>query len=279
MFIFMNSIPSVGLGTYQVTKDERGIEAVRYAIEEAGYRHIDCAYLYMNESTIGKALHGVLSRGVVKREDLWITSKLWVTDYDPKKVESACRRSLRDLQLDYLDLYLIHEPSDANSIIKTWKAMEKLVSLGLCKHIGVSNFEIDLMEKLRVAPGVTMQPYANQVELHLYLQQLDLIKYCQNRNIFITGFSCLGAPGYISPKCPALLKDEVLNAIAKDIKRTPAQVELRFLLELGPNVSVLAKSMTPERIRSNLQLDFDLSQEQIDRLKARGIHFRYSDEW
>lgn len=236
----------------------------------------------------------------MKREDLWITSKLWCHEHDPSLDEAACRRTLKDLQLDYLDLYLIHDPyafknidgnprpTDENGnilfdrsipIVDTWKAMEKLVPLGLCKHVGVANFNIDLLEKMRVTPGVTMKPYANQVELHLYMQQPTLVQYCQSRNIFVTGYSCLGTPGYASPDWPAVLKDEVLNEIANDINRPPAQVELRFLLELGSNVGVLAKSMTPERIKSNIQLDFDLTQEQVDRLKTRDIHFRYGDRW
>lgn len=297
-FTIMRTFPRLGFGTWKCQNNEQVTEAVRYAIEEAGYRHIDCAFIYGNETFVGKALHDVLSRGVVKREELWITSKLWCTEHDPKDVEAACRNTLKDLQLDYLDLYLIHDPyaykkidnnpapRDANGnvmfdrtipISDTWKAMEKLVPLGLCKHIGVANFNIELLEKIRVAPGVTMKPYTNQVELHLYLQQPALIQYCQSRNIIVTGYSCLGTPDSASPDCPILLKDEVLNAVAKEINKTPAQTELRFLLELGSNVVVLAKSVTPERIRSNIDLDFELTQEQMERLKNRDRYFRYCD--
>lgn len=297
---FMKSIPRVGLGTWKSGNNDEVTESVRYAIEEAGYRHIDCAYIYLNEANVGKALHDVLSRGVVKREDLFITSKLWSTEHDPKDVEAACRQTLKDLQLNYLDLYLIHDPyaykkidgnpspRDENGdvmfdrtipVVETWKAMEKLVPLGLTRHIGFANFNIDLMEKIRFSPGVTMKPYANQVELHLYLQQPALVQYCQSRNIQLTGYSCLGTPDFASNDCPVLLKDEVLNAVAKEVNRSPAQVELRFLLELGSNVSVLAKSVTPERIKSNIDLDFELSQDQVERLRSRNIQFRYCNRF
>lgn len=168
----MRAFPRIGFGTLRAGSDEQTQEAVRYAIEEAGYRSIDTALIYSNEVAVGKAIKDVISRGVVKREDLWITTKLKDTEHNPDDVEPACRESLKNLGLDYVDLYLIHNPyafkkdpskqiiiqddgySNANANIldrsiqvsDTWKAMERLVKLGISKHIGVSNFNIEILE-------------------------------------------------------------------------------------------------------------------------------------
>lgn len=163
----MEHIPRFSLGTWKSPNDQVVINAVRYAIEEAGYRHIDCAAVYQNEANVGVALHDVLSRGVVKREEPWITSKLWNQYHHAEDVEAACRKTLNDLQLEYLDLYLIHwlipfEKADnpfpsgpdgtvlvdkSVDIHETWKALEKPVEKKLVRHIGVSNFTIELLEK------------------------------------------------------------------------------------------------------------------------------------
>ena len=290
-------IPPVGLGTWKSANNQEVTEAVRCAIEDAGYRHIDCAAIYGNESHVGIALHDVISRGVVKREDLWVTSKLWCTKHHPDDVEAACRQTLKDLQLDYLDLYLIHWPmafkrgddpfprdergemaQEVIPLIDTWHALEKLVEKGLVRHIGGSNFTIELLEKL-IKQDIKIKPYANQVEFHLYLQQEPMIEYCEKRNIRVIGYSTLGTPDSAKPDMPVLLKDPILNEVAQQVGKSVAQVELNFLHRLSSKnmVSTLAKSVTPERIKNNIQLDFKLTDDQVNKLKARDRVYRYCD--
>ena len=292
----MESIPRVGLGTWKSPNTNEVTEAVRYAIEEAGYRHIDCAAIYMNEKAVGDAIKDVISRGVVKRSDLWITSKLWNADHAPEDVENACRKTISDLQCDYLDLYLIHNPmafrkGDCPSledvkkpyptvdipIVDTWKAMQPLVEKGLVRHIGVSNFTIELMEKLRYAEGVTIQPYANQVECHLYMQQGALAQYLRSRGIMLTAYSPLGSMDSGITKGVNILKDPVLLEVANELNQTPAAVELKFLLELSPNIQVIPKSVTKSRIKENNQLNFELSESQMQRLIKRERCTRFAN--
>lgn len=284
----MENIPRFALGTWKSSKTAVS-ETVRYAVEEAGYRHVDCARLYDNEKEIGVALKDLLSRNVVKREDLWITSKLWNTDHSPDLVEEACRQTLENLNLEYLDLYLMHWPIsfphvdefwpfDSSRkkvqlvdipIIETWKAMEKLVEKKLVKRIGVSNFTIELLEKFLLS-DIKILPYANQVEQHLFLQQEALIDFCTKHNIIVEGYRTLGGPiDSRKPNNPIVLENPVLNEIAKEIGKTPAQVELKFLLSLAKDNVVLAKSDNPERLKSNFDLNFELTEEQILKLKGQ----------
>ena len=297
----MQVIPKVGLGTWKSPKDETLINAVKYAIEEAGYRHLDCAACYENEPVVGTALHDLLSRGVVKREELWITSKLWCTKHRPDLVEEACRQTLKDLQLDYLDLYLMHCPSsfivdekntpvplaadghtvltDTVPIFDTWKAMERLVEIGLVKHIGVSNFTIHMLEKLWYNKAVKIQPFCNQIEFHLYMQQEPMRWYLKKRGILLQGYSPLGTNDWRKPEEPCLLEDEELKKVAEETGKSAAEVELRFLDQLGEgNVVLLPKSVTPERIKANIGFDsFTLTDAQMERLKKRERYYRYVD--
>ena len=289
----MKEFPRFGLGTYLC---EKGVtqEQVRYAFEECGYRNIDCAWGYGNEEEVGAAFHDLFERNILKREDVWITTKLWCNAHHPKDVEAQCRESLKKLQLEYVDLYLMHFPfavenvpgnplpmkdgkliiDHSVSVIETWKAMEELVRKGLVRHIGVSNFSIELMEKLRYAEGVTIQPFTNQVECHLYLQQGALIDYCAKRGIIVTTHTSIGNPNTAGSK-PQPLNDEELLRISKEVNRPPANVAIKFLQSLGSNVTVLVKSIRPERIKANIQLDFELSEEQIERLRKRERYLRY----
>ena len=295
----MFNIPTIGLGTWKSPRSDELINAIIYAVKEAGYAHIDCAACYENEDIVGQAFEKLFSMGI-KREQLWVTSKLWNTCHKPELVEPAIRKTLSDLHLDYLDLYLMHYPCafkqlDPNggisgdkfpqengkilfdrdvSFIDTYKAMEQLVSKGLTRHIGVSNFSINQLERLKLS-GITIKPYTNQVEFHLYMQQQPLRRYLHDEGIILTGYSTLGSPDWAKPDQPVLLKDPVLVEIAAETGRTVGEVELRFLNTLEPGASLLCKSVTPERIYKNNHLDFSLSPQQVKRLVERERFVRY----
>jgi len=261
-------MPLLGLGTW---KSDPGLvgSAVREAIRQ-GYRHIDCASVYGNEREIGAAIRDAIANGEVTREELWITSKLWCNSHGRENVEPALRRTLEDLQLDWLDLYLIHwpvpirpgvgfpasgedflPPSDAG-IHATWDGLEAALDAGLTRHIGVSNFSIrklqDLIQHGRIRPEV------NQVELHPLLQQPDLEAFCREHGIHLTAYSPLGSgdrPAQLKAADePVLLENPVITAIAAEHGCSAAQVLLAWHLCRG--VSTIPKSVSPVRLRENL---------------------------
>ncbi|KAJ3215311.1 hypothetical protein HDU67_000588 [Dinochytrium kinnereticum] len=270
-------IPALGLGTWKAQPNEVA-EAVKHAVK-IGYRHLDCAYIYENEKEIGEALRGIFASGI-PRSSLFITSKLWNTFHRPEDVARAIDITLSDLGLQSLDLYLVHWPlafknrGDGNSekdaagktvfdtvpIIDTWRAMEALVDAGKVKAIGVSNFNITKLKAL--LSEARIKPAVNQVELHPYLPQDELLEFCNKNGIHVTAYSPLGS----GKEEPNLLKDEVVTDIAQRNGKSVAQVLISWAIQRG--TSVIPKSSNPKRLEENFN-DFVLSTKDFDALSAR----------
>jgi len=287
-----DEMPMIGLGTWKSPPNEV-YEAVKTALE-AGYRHIDCAPIYGNEDEVGDALSASFDSGVVDRDDLWITSKLWNDAHAPEHVRPALEDTLDDLQLDTLDLYLIHwpvalergieypeSPSDFVSLeevplTETWAAMEELKQDGLVRHIGVSNFNVPKLQHLLDEGDVA--PEMNQVELHPYLQQPELLSFADEQGIPLTAYSPLGS--YDRPDEmkaddePVLLDDPTIAEIAERHDASPAQVLISWAVHRG--TAVIPKSTTPAHIRQNLAAaDLDLTEDDMDAIASLNRSQRY----
>ncbi|XP_072295186.1 aldo-keto reductase family 1 member A1-B [Eucyclogobius newberryi] len=285
-------MPLIGLGTW---KSEPGKvkQAVVWALQ-SGYRHIDCASIYGNEVEIGDALQETLGTGKpLRREDVFVTSKLWNTKHHPEDVEPSLLQSLKDLRLDYLDLYLIHWPHgfrrgeepfpraedgaliyDDTDYKETWAAMEKLVEKGLVRAIGLSNFNSRQMDDIRAV--ATILPAVLQVEAHPYLAQEQLLAHCQERGVVMTAYSPLGSAdrAWKQPDEPVLLQEPVINTLALKYHKSPAQILLRWQTQRG--VVVIPKSVTESRIQENIQVfDFTLQPEEMDSISALNRNWRY----
>ena len=284
-----DKLPPFGLGTWLSKPDEvynAVLEALRY-----GYRHIDCAYIYKNEVEVGMALDYAFRYGIVKREELFITSKLWNSDHDPERIENAINRSLSNLQLKTLDLYLMHwpvafasgkdiatEPEELVSLDDvplsiTWEGMDKLRQKGLTAHIGVSNFNIPKLQQLKDATNI--KPEVNQIELHPYFQQDELVAYCQKENILVTAYSPLGSRHLIKSE-QAINQHPVIAAVAEKHKCTTSQVLLAWGMQRG--TSVIPKSVNPERIHENFDaLKVKLDNEDMKQIKTIDKNYRLSN--
>jgi len=276
-----STMPLIGLGTW---KAERG--EVRRAVEHAvraGYRHIDCASVYQNEDEVGEALDYVVSRGLVRREELFVCSKVWNTDHSASRVRKACEASLRALKVDYLDLYLIHWPVTGNagadvspSIRETWEALESLVRDGLVRSIGTSNFSAKKLSD--ILSYATVKPSVCQVEVHPYHRNDALLSFCRGHGIHVTAFSPLGSPDSesIFPRAvpdAVLMRDPRVQRVAERAGRNVGQVLIRWALQHG--TSVIPKSTNPSRIAGNLDvLDWELSPADYELLSTMAFQMR-----
>ena len=298
------TMPKVGFGLWKISK-ETCANAVYNAIK-AGYRHLDSASDYGNEVEVGNGIKRAIDDGLCRRDELWITSKLWNTFHHKEHVEPAIRRSLQDLQLEYLDLYLIHFPIaqpyvdfddryppewifDPNAaeprmetapvpLHETWQAMEALVEAGLTTQIGVCNYNTGLLHDLM--SYATIKPSVLQVESHPYLTQQRLMKLANNYGIQVTAFSPLGALSYLELDMAgakeSVLEQDVVKAAAKRIGKTPAQIVLRWGVQRGN--AIIPKTSRPERLAENLAIfDFELSETEMTAIDALNCNRRFND--
>lgn len=253
-----NSIPSIGFGTWEST-GEAGYDAVIWALE-AGYRHIDTAYIYQNEIQVGRAIKD----SGVERENIFLTTKLWNTERGYEKTKAAFENSLINLGTDYLDLYLIHWPANSKQFdnwkiinAETWRALEELYLDGRIKNIGVSNFMVKHLDALFETAEI--KPFVNQIEHHPGYLQKETVQFCFDHNIVVEAWSPLGRG--------KVLQNETIVKIAERYDKEPAQICIKWNLQSG--LLPLPKSVTKQRIFSNLDVsDFHLTEDEIQEINS-----------
>ncbi|HTV47841.1 MAG TPA: aldo/keto reductase [Phycisphaerae bacterium] len=276
-----SAMPALGFGT--LIPDPVATRNASKAALEAGFRLLDTAERYRTEKEVGEAMQEVFKQGKIKREDVFVITKLWNTNHRPERVKPAFEASRQILQLDFVDLYLIHtpyafqpgdeqDPRDANgnviydkgvTLLDTWRAMENLVSEGKCKAIGLSDVGLEQVQDIVKAAKV--KPAVAHVESHPYLPEWDLLNYCKANGIVLQAFAALGH----SSK-PSLLEDPVVTDIATRVNKTPAQVLLAWAIQRG--TAPLTTSKTPSRIQENFEvsaLPNDAVREISDGIKFR----------
>jgi len=275
------AMPALGFGT--LIPDPLATKQAITTALEVGFRHFDCAERYRNEQAVGDAMQGMFRAGNIRREDVFVTTKLWNNNHRPERVKPAFEASRQRLQVDYVDCYLIHthfsfqpgneqDPRDDHgqviydpgvTLVETWRALERLVDEGRCKSIGLSDVSLpqvqDIVDAARIKPAVV------EVESHPYLPQWDLLDFCHQHGIVLLAFAALGHA--MEPK---LLDDPVINTIAQRVHKTPAQVVLAWAVQRG--TALLTTSTTPRRIQENFDvstLPEDAMQEIRDTVRTR----------
>ena len=258
------AIPAVGFGT--LIPDPLATKQATRAALEVGFRHLDCAERYRNEAAVGEAMQEAFKTGTVRREDVFVTTKLWNSNHRPERVKPAFDASRRRLQLDDVDCYLIHtpfafQPGDEQdprnergqviydsgvTLVETWRAMERLVDDGHCKAIGLSDIGLDKLREIVAAARI--KPAVVQVESHPYLPEWKLLDFCREQGIVLQAFAALGHA--LEPK---IVDDPVITAIAQRVHKTPAQVLLAWAVQRG--TAFLTTSTKPQRLRES----FDIS--------------------
>jgi diketogulonate reductase-like aldo/keto reductase len=258
------AMPAAGFGTL-IPDPVVTTQATKVALD-AGFRHFDCAERYRNEAAVGDALQAAFKAGTVRREDVFVTTKLWNTNHRPERVKPAFEASLRRLQIDYADCYLIHTPfafqpgdeqdprdehgkviyDDGVTLIETWSALERLVDNGHCRSIGLS--DVNLAKLQEIVALARIKPAVVQVESHPYLPEWELLDYCREQGIVLLAFAALG-----HSMNPRLLDDPVITSIAHRLHKTPGQVALAWAVQRG--TAFLTTSTSPHHIQEN----FDLS--------------------
>ena len=298
------TIPAVGLGLWKI--DPSAVAQAVYDGIKVGYRHLDSAADYGNEVQVGEGIAQAIAEGLCSREDLWVTSKLWNTYHRKEHVEAACRKSLKDLGLDYFDLYLVHFPIalsyvdfqdryppewifnlsaempsmqlDRVPLSETWGAMEQLVGLKLVRQIGICNYSASLLHDLMNYAKI--KPAMLQIESHPYLTQEALIRTAQSYDIAVTAFSPLGALSYVAldlaSEAETVLTQPVVVAAAQRTGATPAQVVLRWGLQRG--TAVIPKTSNPQRLLENLSLSgFKLTDDEMTAISGLNQNRRFND--
>jgi len=289
-------MPALGFGTYASDRQDRETYAAVISALEAGYRHLDCAWYYLNEDEVGDALSEWLSKNLsVKRQDIFVTTKVWPHLYEPKDIEWSLNNSLQMLKLDYVDCFLLHWPfaaektednhvktgPDGKYIIKKaltenpkpiWRTMEKLYKAGKAKCIGVSNWTIPGLDAM--LDYAEIKPAINQVEIHPYFSNGKLIQYCRAQDIMPVAYSPLGSQGQSPTTGEKITTDSELNGIAKKKNVSLAQVLIAWGIQRG--YAVLPKSSNRDRIFSNAQL-ITLSPEEFEAINkiAKSKHIRF----